>query len=422
MRYGVLGAGAAGLTAAFRLSAAGNQVTVFDRELMPGGLAAGFDIAGASLEKFYHHLFKTDRTIIALIDELGLGDKLVWRQSVTSVFLGGEEHRLNSAGSLLRFGPLSIFDRIRMGAVLAYLKALWRPEALEGITASAWLRSRMGKRAYETVWRPQQEAKFGSMADAIAATWFWSRIRDRTTSLGYLRGGFQQLYDRLAEEATARGASIRLGVDVAGVTRRDDSLLVETDAGAEKFDRVISTLPTRTTCKLARDLPDSYRAQYDWGEAYGAHCVILSMDRQFMNAYWLSILDEGFPFMAAVEHTNYMPPEDYGGRRLLYLGTYRPMNDPIFTREKESLVAEYVPFLRRINRSFEESWIQESWQFGAPYAQPIVTVDFKNHIPPHETPVKGLYLANMFQVYPHDRGQNYSVELANQLSQQLLGG
>lgn len=420
MRYGVLGAGAAGLTVAYRLSGAGHDVTVFERESTAGGLAAGFDIDGARLEKFYHHLFKTDRTIIALIDELGLGDKLIWRQPATSVFLGGEEHRLNSAAALLRFSPLSFVDRIRMGVVLAYLKTLWRPEPLEGITASTWLRSRMGKRAYETVWRPQQEAKFGSMADAIAATWFWSRIRDRTTSLGYLRGGFQQLYDRLAEEATARGTSIRFGVEVVSVTRRDDELRVETAAGVEKFDRVISTLPTRTTCRLASDLPESYRAQYDWGEAYGAHCVILSLDRQFMDAYWLSILDEGFPFMAAVEHTNYMSPEDYGGRRLLYLGTYRPMNDPIFAREKESLIAEYIPFLKRINRSFEESWIQESWRFGAPYAQPIVTVDFKDHIPPQETPVEGLFLANMFQVYPHDRGQNYSVELANQLSQRLL--
>ena len=271
-------------------------------------MAAGFDIAGASLEKFYHHLFKTDRTIIALIDELGLGDKLVWRQPVTSVFLGGEEHRLNSAGSLLRFGPLSIFDRIRMGAVLAYLKALWRPRGAGrdhgvGVAAlshgEAGLRNRLAAAAGGEI-RIDGGRHRGNLVlvensrsnDVVGLS--ARRVSAALRSAG--RGG-----DRPRREHTASASTLPAS------PARDDSLLVETDAGAEKFDRVISTLPTRTTCKLARDLPDSYRAQYDWGEAYGAHCVILSMDRQFMNAYWLSILDEGFPFMAAVEHTNYMP-------------------------------------------------------------------------------------------------------------------
>ena len=75
----VLGAGALGLTVAMRLAQRGERVTILEREPLPGGLAAGFEIEpGMWLEKFYHHLFRSDRRAIAMIDELGLSSDLQW--------------------------------------------------------------------------------------------------------------------------------------------------------------------------------------------------------------------------------------------------------------------------------------------------------------------------------------------------------
>jgi protoporphyrinogen oxidase len=120
-----------------------------------------------------------------------------------------------------------------------------------------------------------------------------------------------------------------------------------------------------------------------------------------------------------VEHTNYLPSADYGGRHLVYLGNYRAMDDPLMSADKGTVLSEFLPALARINPSFREEWVTESWMFAAPWAQPIVTVDYRKHIPPFETPVPGLYQASMFQVYPHDRGQNYSVVLAQELAARL---
>ncbi|HKS70404.1 MAG TPA: hypothetical protein VJQ45_08285, partial [Ktedonobacterales bacterium] len=53
------------------------------------------------------------------------------------------------------------------------------------------------------------------------------------------------------------------------------------------------------------------------------------------------------------------------------------------------------------------------------FAQPIVTREYREHIPPFDTPLADLWVANMFQVYPHDRGQNYSVDLAERLVKHL---
>jgi protoporphyrinogen oxidase len=193
-------------------------------------------------------------------------------------------------------------------------------------------------------------------------------------------------------------------------------------AGTFSFERVISTLPTRLTCRLIPALPTDYRERYDWGQGYGAHCLILALDRQLTDGYWINICDAGYPFTSLVEHTNFRTPAEYGGRHLVYLGNYRPMNDPLLVKSKEAVLAEFLPHIKRIAPAFDESWVQESWLFKAAYAQPIVTTDYRQHIPPLRTPLENLWIGNMFQVYPHDRGQNYSLELAEKLVQQVLRG
>ncbi|HEX5467167.1 MAG TPA: FAD-dependent oxidoreductase [Candidatus Limnocylindrales bacterium] len=441
-RDAVLGAGALGLTVALRLAQAGRSVTVFEREPLPGGLAAGFEVApGIWLEKFYHHLFRSDRQAIALIEELGLGDELKWHRPITATLRDGRRWQLDSPLSLLRFGPLPLPDRLRMGVVLAGLRALPRPSPLEGRTAQAWIRRWMGSAAERVVWGPLLEGKFGAAAPEIALPWFWARVHDRTPELGYLRGGFQQVYAALAKAVEAAGGELRFGTavervepaggaSVAGSAGGSGSsadgggssgfVVRLTDGSSSGFARVVSTLPTRLTARLVPALPDGWRARYDWGRAYGAHCLILALDRPLTgDIYWLNVNDPGYPFMALVEHTNLRPPAEYGGRHLVYLGNYRPMDDPIFSRLKDDLVAEAAAALTRLAPDFGPERIVESWAFAAPFAQPIVTTDYRQHIPPFATPLAGLSLANMFQVYPHDRGQNYSIALAERLAARL---
>ena len=431
-RTAVLGAGALGLTVAYRLATAGEEVVVLERESLAGGLAAGFELApGLWLDKFYHHLFRGDSHAIDLINEVGLGDQLTWRRPLTVTLSRGSIHQLDSPGSLLRFSPLPTLDRLRMGAALAYLRALPAPERLEGQTAASWIRSRMGAASYQVVWGPLLRGKFGDMADQIAMPWFWARVHDRTAQLGYLRGGFQRLYDRLAERISSGGGQLLLGREVRRVQTEPGGGLVvshspaggDGDVSAEtiRADRVISTLAIRLTCRLAPELPDEYRARHEWGTAYGAHCLVLALDRPLTDTYWMNVNDPGYPFMALVEHTNYMDAADYGGRHLIYLGNYRPMGDPLLRTPTAEVLEQFAPHLARINPGFSTDWVTDAWSFAAPFAQPIVTVDYRDHIPPFQTPVPGLFVASMFQVYPHDRGQNYSIDLADRLVSKLTG-
>jgi protoporphyrinogen oxidase len=413
---GVLGGGALGLTAALRLAQNGEQVVLFERENTPGGLAAGFKVGPSYLEKFYHHLFRSDTEAVGLIEELGLGEKLVWPRPKTAVLLGGKFHQLDSASSVLRFDPLPMLDRLRLGAATAYLKVEPNYHRLERMTADAWLQKWMGRRAHEAVWRPQLVAKFGDRYADIVMAWFWARIHMRSTSLGYVRGGFQQLYNRLVDEIERLGGTCHFGTAVTEITRAArGTLCVATNDDTYELDRVISTLPTRLTVQLTPDLAGDYAERYGHLDSYGAQCVILSLDRPLTDIYWLSINDPGFPFMALVEHTNFMPTSDYEGRHLIYLGNYLPMSHPMFRMSEQEVLAKFLPALRQINPDFREEWVREHWIFRAPFAQPIVTVGYADRLPPHETPVPNLHLANMSQVYPQDRGQNYSIAMANRL-------
>ncbi len=425
MNTGILGGGALGLTVAYRLAHAGDHVTVIEREREVGGLAAGFLVgeSGTYLEKFYHHIFKTDTTIEALIKELGLGDKLEWLRPITSMWYKGAAYQLDSPAAVLRYKPLAIPSRLRLAAGAAYLKLERNYHRLEGVTAAAWVKKWMGKTVYDKVWGPQLAGKFGAVADTIVASWLWARIKDRTTSLGYLHGGFQQIYNRLAEGIRGKGGDILLGETVTSIASQPDGKVkVKLEDGREfEFDRLVCTFPSRLFVRLAAGLPADYVAKYNWGQAYGAHCLILALDHQmFDRTYWMSILDPEYPFLAAVEHTNLIDPAEYGSQRLLYLGNYLPMDHPLFHQEPQQILDQYTPYLKKMNPNFDQSWVKQIYNWQAAYAQPIVTVDYKEHIPPHDTPLPNVYLANMFQVYPHDRGQNYSIAMGDELAARLI--
>lgn len=421
-RVGVLGGGALGLGAALRLAQDGCRVTLFEREPRLGGLAAGFSVGPSALEKFYHHIFRTDTTAVRFINEVGLGHRLTWRTPNTSVLYHGQVASLSTAGDVLRFPFLPPVDRLRLGASLALLKAIPDERVFAGQTAAGWIRRVMGQRVYDVQWAPLLRGKFGDRAEEIAMSWFWSRVHERTISLGYVRGGFQQLYDALGNRVASSGGRIltdtpvtRIRSDAAGVT-------VETERGERwRGERLLVTLPTRLFIRLAPDLPASFAERFPGPDHYGAHIVILALDRPLTGGvYWLNINDRDFPFLALVEHTNLMPPEDYGGAHLVYLGNYLPMDHPLFQKSDQEVLAGFLPAVKRIRPAFESGWVRNSWVFKAPFAQPIVTTDYRDKLPPHLTPLPGVYLANMAHVYPQDRGQNYSLRLGERMARMIV--
>jgi len=418
MRLGVVGAGATGLTAAFDAVKAGHEVTVLEASDELGGLAAAIEVGGTPLERFYHHSFKTDRAMIELIHELGLGDKLRFHSPATGIYRNGRLHPFGSPLEMLRFPEFSLLDRLRFGASSAALKAVRDGSRFGEVRALDWMRRRAGRRVTETIWEPLLVGKFGDRAEDVSMAWLWARIHYRTFELGYVHGGFEQVYRALLEAITARGGKVEFGKSVRSITRPAEQVQVRTGDGAGyEFDHLLVTVPQPVFARAADIASDDvlWRNQY-----LGATCFVLECDRSLIPYYWLNINDTDFPFLAVVEHTNMVDKAEYGGRHVIYVGNYVPRDDWRFTGEPSELLARYLPWLRKINPEFDRSAILD-WHFSrAGFAQPIVTPEYRALIPPHETELPGVTLATMSQIYPQDRGQSYAVQMAHDVMRTLL--
>ncbi len=427
---GVIGGGFAGLTAALRLAQAGHRVTLWERNRL-GGQAVAFPVAGSHLEHFYHHLFQSDREIVALIQELGIGDCLMWLPSDVGYFADGRIWPLNGALDLLRLGFVPLVDRLRIGLVTAYLQRVKDWHKFEKVTADAWLRRALGQRAYDRTLGAQLRAKFGRYYDQVAMVWFWGKIWLRTTSrrspldqekLGYIRGSFNVLIDALAEGARRVGADLRVGCGPTSLRQTADGswVAVFDDEDEVPCDVVVATVPSPVLTRLVPDLPESYKAKLS-GLTYEAAAVaLLQLDRPLSSTYWLNVADPELPFTVVVEHTNFVSPDEYGGKHFVYLSKYLEPDHPYFTMPEDALIEEYVPFLKRINPDFEPDWIERRWVFRERAAQPIVTLNYREKLPDHRTGLPNLYLANTSQIYPEDRGTNYSVRLGNQIASLVI--
>ena len=445
----VIGAGVGGLTAGYELAKAGWKVDVYERWPGLGGQAATFDVGGGVLlERYYHHLFTSDEDIASLCAELGV--QIDWHPSSVAFFADGASHPFTGPLDLLRFSPLSLFARVRMGLAVVILQRRHKEVGpFEQRTAHDWILSAMGAQAWERVWGPLLRGKFGDRAGEISMAWLWGKLtvrrqikgaEARKELLGYPRGTFESLFTRLREEIEGRGGRVLIDRPAARVARRDGRFAItaggqdsfraghdprqySTD-GEETYDAVMATVPNSIFERLLDPdllvaLEPGYADRLNSIEYHSAACLVLELDRRFSPFYWTNVAEPGLPFLGLIEQTNLVAPETYGGRRFLYVANYTDRDDPLQSLGPDELLAHYEPGLRRVNPAYERSWVKEKWLFREPDAQPIVTVGYRERIPPLETGVPGLMLVNTTQIYPEDRGTNYAVKLGRQAASVL---
>ncbi|HVM97092.1 MAG TPA: FAD-dependent oxidoreductase, partial [Candidatus Acidoferrales bacterium] len=106
--------------------------------------------------------------------------------------------------------------------------------------------------------------------------------------------------------------------------------------------------------------------------------------------------------------------------RIIYCGDYLNQDHEYFRLSKEDLLDRFLPSFTRLNPAFERSWVKDSWLWKTTYAQPIPPVNHSQNIPALKTPLKGLYLASMSQVYPWDRGTNFAVEIGRRVAKMVI--
>jgi protoporphyrinogen oxidase len=422
----VIGGGVTGLVAAYRLLQQGHSVQIFEAGPAVGGLVRTFEPGGDRLECFYHHLFTSDGAAIRLVDELDLLHTITWRRSKVGIFYNDRLYPFTSTLDLMKFTPLpGIRDRIRFGLLALGLRRRREASAFDEVTAMEWLRRNAGQRALDVVWEPLLRGKFGEMANQVTMAWLWNRVSLRFSSrgilsqteiLGYQIGSFAVWIEALVKLIRALG-EISTSETVDRVVSADARLRLDTASGrSQYFDAVIATTGNSAFMRIAPPLGDEYTERLKSITYQDAVCLVLSLKESLSNFYWLNINDRSIPFVAVVEHTNLIEPERYNGQHIVYVSNYVSKGSELAQMNADEVFSLHEPHLKRINPALDRSWVNNRWLFQAAEAQPVFTVGAASRIPDYRTPVPGLYLANMAQIYPQDRGQNQSILLGEKIA------
>jgi protoporphyrinogen oxidase len=422
MKIAVIGGGFTGLTAAYELTRAGHEVSLFERDDHLGGLAYGFKASNWEwhLEAAYHHLFTNDHAILGLLKQVGLEDKILITRPITANLYRGKTYQFDSPAHLLGFPYLSFIDKVRTGFLALFCKVFpfWQP--LEHITAKQFAQSVGGKKAWKIIWEPLMNGKFGTLADSVAASWLWARIHKRTSHLAYIEGGFQSLVNTLSQTIKRQGGKILTKTAIAAITPIGKNLYsVSWEDKTQQFDRILLTTPTPIAFKL---LPQIQTSPALTIPHLHAQVLILETDKPILrDTYWLSVTDSSYPFLAVVAHTNFMDKAHYGNRHITYIGNYLPPDHPYLKMTKEQLLKKFWPNLQKINPHLTSQEVNlRSYLFVGPFAQPVHQINYSKKAPTLHTTLPGVYLANMDSIYPWDRGTNYAVELGQSAARSIL--
>ncbi|MEK7527496.1 MAG: FAD-dependent oxidoreductase [Patescibacteria group bacterium] len=387
MKVAIIGAGITGLVAGYRLLQAGHEVTIFEKEKELGGLLGSFKIEGKGLEKAYHHIFKTDKYIIELIEDLGLSSKLKWFNGSTAIYFGKKMWPFNGAIDLLHFKPLNIFDKVRLGLVKIYLEKEKKWQKFENVLAYQWMKKWCGERAYEIIWEPLLKGKFANRYQDISMAWLWARIHTRANSsekggekLGYLMGGFGQIIKELKKRIKKLGGEIKLNTKITNYELR-----------ITNYDTVISSEALLNVDYL------------------GAITAVFSSTQNLSKFYWHNITDPKSPFVAMIQHTNLVPSTQYQEKQVYYLGTYLPQNHRYFKVDDKIIWQEFFDYLKKILPDFDKKQISEKNIFKFKYAQHIVDANYQHSIINYQKTAGKIINVNFANIYPEDRGINFGV-------------
>lgn len=429
MRIGIAGAGPLGLTIGYELSKAGHEVTILEAEEDYGGLVRTARIGGQDLECFYHHIFTNDQEMVKMVEELGLSSALLWREPRDGIYINRKLYPFTSPLDLLRFRELSLFSRIAMGSLVLRARFVRDWQKLEAISAKEWITRKAGRDVYAKVWGPLLQSKFDRDAEEIAATWIWNKFKLRGSTrsknlskelLGYMQGSFITVYRKMVAAITGAGGRVLTGAAVNQIRQRPDLTLdLRFNGGELNFDRVVLTMAPPALKAIDLPFPDTYRARLDQIRYKANICLILELKHSLSPYYWLTVAEPEAPFVAVIEHTNLIPAEHYGSH-IVYLSRYLDEEDELYRLPEDVVADRFLNYLQQIFPAWNLADVKKIHLFRAPYAQPVVGLGYSRMKPGYETPLKHLYLANMAQIYPEDRGQNYAIRLGKEVAR-LVG-
>lgn len=453
----IIGSGFLGLTLALRFAEAGNSVTVFESAPEIGGLASAWRIGEVVWDKHYHVTLLSDTFTRKIIEEIGLADEFEWVETKTGFYTGGKLFSMSNSLEFLKFPPLGLISKLRLGATIFYAARVKDWKALEKISVEDWLVKLSGKRTFEKMWKPLLKAKLGEAYRETSAAFIWATIQRmyaaRNSGLkremfGYVRGGYGRVLERFGEHLQAKGVDIRLDSQVSEITKNGEKIEVTFNAKTQgrkdakalalpisdykfqisnlseseiskdqrpkikdRFDQVILTCPSQVAAKICPQLSDDEKRKLENIKYQGIVCASVLMKKSLSNFYVTNITDET-PFTGIIEMSALVDKKDFDGNALVYLPKYAAPNDKLFEKTDAEIEEIFLSALEQMYPHFEKEDVVEFKVSRVRNVFPIPTLNYSANVPDVKTSLENVFIVNSAQITNGTLNVNETIQLA----------
>ncbi|MFC1880774.1 NAD(P)/FAD-dependent oxidoreductase [Thermodesulfobacteriota bacterium] len=424
MNIGIIGGGMMGLATAFYLNKKGHQVTILEKEHEIGGLSRSTEIlSGVNWDRFYHVILSTDTELLDFINEMGLSLDVQFRETKTGFYAGGGLHSMSTTMEFLKFKPLSLLDKFRLGAGIFYTSKLKNWKRLEKLYVKTWLIRVFGRSNFEKMWEPLLRSKLGTASDRVSAAFIWATIRryygtrqssSKKEMMGCVRGGYYSILNQIRRHLTESGTRITTNYNAQRIESIDGGKIsIQSQNGSHiLFDRVIATTPNPVIKRLLPNLDNNFASQLEAVQYLGVICVLLVLKRSLVPFYITNLTDSDLPFTGLIEATNVMPEDILDGRTLVYLPKYIPQGDSFYEKSDAEIIAIFLKGLKCMFPDFNENEIISNLVHREPYVQQIHEIGYSEKIPPMKTPLKNFYIANTAMIVNSPLNNNEVIKIA----------
>lgn len=426
---GILGGGLMGLTLAYLQLRRGHRVTLYEREPEVGGLLRSASLEGVQFDRFYHCILPTDRDLLWLLEDLGVADRVRWRRTRTGFFHAGSLHSLDGILDFLRFPPLTLPQRLRLGWTIFRTSRIRDWHSVDHLGVQEYLVKLGGRAVFDRVWRPLLRSKLGDAWRDTSAAFIWSTINrlyaaratpERAEKLGFIEGSYELVLERLLRRISEAGGVLRAGEEVQGLERRGERLGVRLAHDETQHDALLSTVPPTVLGELVKELSPSYAEQLAGFRFFGVRTLVLLLRRPLSPYYVINLTDLQAPITGVVEMGNLAPEGTFGaGRSLVYLPRYGARDSEGFLENESDFRETCLQYLGRVVPTFTPDDIEAEQVFQAPLVLPIPGLGFGERLPRTRTPVPGLFFAHNLQIYPRPLHNDAVVETARRVDQEL---
>jgi protoporphyrinogen oxidase len=426
---GIVGGGLLGMTLARRLTSQGHRVTVLEAAPQSGGLAAPARLGDYTWDRFYHVVLQSDAHLRALLEELGLTERMHWRPTRTGFYIDGRLRSLSSTLEFLRFPALGMLDKARLGATILYAARLrdWQP--LEAILASDWLQRWSGRRAWERLWLPLLRAKLGDNAEVASAAFIWAIIARmygaRTTgrkqeTFGYVEGGYASILRRFDERLAELGVEIVYGARTTEVRSEHGLVRVKATMGDYEFDDVILTIPCSRIVQVCPQLTVAECDRLRSVRYQGIVCAALLLDRPLADYYITNITDRRVPFTAVIEMTALVDRAHFGGNALVYLPKYLTQQDAFWNKTDAEVEDEFLTALEAMYPQFRRQQVRVCQISRVREMLAVTTLHYSSSVlPPTATSLDRVFIVNSAQIANGTLNVNETLALAERKAGEL---